>query len=84
MRFYRQMSGHQERYVAFVRANPGCSVADVERACKANPQAGHKWVYDGVGRLIRQGVLRSARGAGNRCALFVTDAAEALLAQVPR
>jgi hypothetical protein len=52
-----RLSAHQRRYIAYVQANPGCSIADVARACKLNPQAGHKWVYDGVGRLLRRGVL---------------------------
>ena len=55
---YYQMSTYQHSYLNYVRENPGCIIADVVRGCKCNPQAGHKWVYDGVHRLIRHGVLR--------------------------
>lgn len=51
-------SGHQKRYLAFIAANPGCTAADVTRACKVNPNAGHAHIYDGIRRLIRRGYLR--------------------------
>lgn len=69
-RTYRQMSGAQHGYAAYVAANPGCCVADVDRACRRNPRAGHKWVYDGVARLVREGVLR-AEHRGREKRLFV-------------
>jgi len=70
-RRYKQMSRNQCSYVAYVLAHPGCCIADVDRACRINPNAGHKWVYDGVARLIRQGVLSSVR-VSNRVTLMVT------------
>ena len=51
------LSHHQRCYVDYIRANPGCSMADVCRACKVNPRAGHKWIYDGLTRLIRRGIV---------------------------
>lgn len=65
----KRISANQARYIAFVAANPGCSTADVDRACRWNSRAGHKWVYDGVNRLVRRGLVKrgparpeSARG----------------------
>jgi hypothetical protein len=52
------MSHGQRAYVEYVRRHPGCCAADVDRACRWNPQAGHKWIYDSVGRLLRRGFLR--------------------------
>lgn len=70
---YPQMSRWQHRYAGYISSHPGCCAADVNRACKANSLAGHKWVYDGIRRLIRAGVLRSERGAGGRRLLFVVE-----------
>jgi hypothetical protein len=64
-----RMSGHQVRYLAYIEQHPGCSIADVDRACRQNPTAGHKWVYDGVGRLVTRGIVRREPG-GNRWALY--------------
>lgn len=52
------ISQYQKNYLQFIQNNPGASTADVNRACKHNPKAGHKWVYDGVRRLIKRGFLR--------------------------
>lgn len=71
-RTYRQMSAAQHGYVAYVAAHPGCSIADVDRACRRNPQAGHKWVYDGVNRLVSHRVLRKEWHFG-RAALYVVE-----------
>lgn len=65
------MSGNQACYVRYVTEHPGTSIAAVDRACRRNPQAGHKWVYDGVNRLIRRGVLRAERG-GRAVKLYTT------------
>jgi hypothetical protein len=54
----RRMSAAQRGYIAFVAANPGVSTAEVDRACRRNPHAGHKWVYDGVKRLVRRKFLK--------------------------
>ncbi len=68
---YQQMSLNQHAYLAYVREHPGCCIADVDRACRVNPNAGHRWVYDGVDRLIRHGVLSTGKGIGNRVTLKV-------------
>lgn len=52
-----RISTNQSRYISYISANQGCSIADVDRACRRNPLAGHKWVYDGVNRLIRRGLV---------------------------
>jgi len=75
-----RMSSNQTAYVRFVAANPGCSTADVDRACRWNPRAGHKWVYDGINRLLRRGLLRRGpvRAESNRGGaggLYVTEVA---------
>ena len=57
MRLYPQMSKHQETYVDYILAHPGCAKMDVNNACKINCLAGHKWVYDGINRLIAQGIV---------------------------
>ena len=59
MKTYPQMSNWQRSYVSYIAEHPSCIVADVVRACLSNPQAGHKHVYDGVHRLIKQEVLRA-------------------------
>ncbi len=64
------MSYNQSRYLEYVADHPGCCVADVDRACRRNPQAGHQWVYDGIARLIKQQALR-AEFKGSRKTLFV-------------
>lgn len=64
------MSPAQREYLHFVREHPGCCVADVDRACRYNPQAGHKWVYDGVSRLVRRCVLVAVKD-GARKRLYV-------------
>ena len=69
-----RMSYNQRLYVEFVRQNPGCTIAAVNRACKHNPLAGHKWVYDGVARLVRRGIL-VATGSKSRKSLTVGGAA---------
>lgn len=74
MKLYRQMSEHQERYIDFIKEYPGCSMADVTRACKSNPNAGHKWVYDGIHRLELQGMVVD-KGAVAKSKLFLTETA---------
>lgn len=63
----------QRSYIAYIAANAGCCVADVDRACRRNPDAGHKWVYDGVARLVRRGIVRS-EWVGSRKTLYVVEA----------
>lgn len=65
-----RISRNQARYIAYVSTHPGCSIADVDRACRRNPRAGHKWVYDGVNRLIGRGIMLRA-WIGGRTSLTV-------------
>lgn len=55
----RRLSPSQRSYLAYIREHPGCCIADVDRACRRNPLAGHRWVYEGVNRLIRRGFVRA-------------------------
>ncbi len=71
LQYYPQMSNNQRSYLSYVRNHPGCCVADVDRACRLNPAAGHMWVYAGVSRLIQQGALQ-AKFVGTRKRLWVT------------
>lgn len=64
MRTTTRVSTNQSRYLSFIAAHPGCSIADVDRACRRNPRAGHKWVYDGVNRLIDRGLVQRSYAAG--------------------
>ncbi len=64
-----RVSSNQAAYLRYLASNPGASTADVDRACRWNERAGHKWVYDGVKRLRRRGFVavcqvrpESARG----------------------
>jgi len=57
-----RLSRNQRDYLAYVKANPDCSIADIERACRWNPRAGHAVIYDGVNRLIDRGFLRVRKG----------------------
>lgn len=69
----KRMSHYQKAYVEYISKHPGCSKADVDRACRVNPMAGHCHVYDGVTRLVRRGIIIQQKGEGNRCALYVAD-----------
>lgn len=71
MKLYPQMSRNQEFYLDYIRENPGCSKADVDRACRVKWEAGHRWVYDGVGRLIEQRVV-TTEFYGGRHHLYVS------------
>ncbi len=70
MRHYQQMSGNQIAYLAYISDHPGCCIMDVVRACKRNPDAGHIWIYDGVHRLERQGVVRIEYRSDGRTKLY--------------
>jgi hypothetical protein len=59
-----RVSHNQARYLDYIAAHPGCSIADVDRACRINRLAGHKWVYDGVKRLIARGIVRTEQKGG--------------------
>jgi hypothetical protein len=76
-----RISRNQSRYVNFVSSNPGCCIADVDRACRHNPQAGHRWVYDGVSRLIHRGLLKAYRD-GSRKMLYTPEAYAAMSASL--
>jgi hypothetical protein len=68
-----RLSSYQISYISYIEQHPGCSIADVDRACRVNRYAGHKWVYAGVSRLIRHGIVDAAKGRGNRYALCVAS-----------
>lgn len=55
---YRQMSRSQHACVDYIAAHPGCSIADVDGACRRNMLAGHRWVYACVARLVLQHLVR--------------------------
>lgn len=73
---HSHMSDYQRAYVEYVRAHPGCCVADVARAVHAGRLTA-KRVYDGVSRLRRRGILRaeqpSPRCHAGRVLLFVVE-----------
>jgi hypothetical protein len=69
-------SRDQKQYLAYIAANPGCSTADVVRACRRNPEAGHRWIYDSIDRLLRRGLVtrgpcRPESARGGAAGLFV-------------
>lgn len=66
-----RLSSYQQSYIRYIESHPGCSIADVVRACRVNPYAGHKWVYDGVQRLMNHAIVDGLPGRGNRYALYV-------------
>lgn len=74
---HNMISYYQSEYMEYIRNNPGCIIADVDRACRHNPYAGHKWVYDGVSRLRRRGFLREEI-KGGKVHLFLSEKAEVL------
>jgi hypothetical protein len=78
-KFYPQMSAAQQSYIQYILENGGCSKADVDKACRQNPMAGHKWVYDGISRLQQQGYVQDL-GKTNRTELYLTMAAMEKLA----
>ncbi len=61
---------HQQRAVlAYVAANPGCSIADV---CRHEWKGqGHAASYARVARLVARGHLVARKGVGKRVALTV-------------
>ena len=73
-----RMSQYQKDYMAFIEANPGCSAGDVARACKWNPRAGNKWIYDGLWRLRKRGLIvegeiRAESNRGGAKGLYVVS-----------
>lgn len=66
---YPQMSHWQRAYLKYIAENPGCTAADVDRACRRNPNAGHR-VYEGIRRLAEHGALRREK-TGSRFELYV-------------
>jgi hypothetical protein len=77
-----RMSANQRRYLEYVMEHQGCCIADVNAACRRNPQAGHRWVYDGVARLVKRGILLSERdGAKTRLFTPCSPDGRALLAK---
>lgn len=60
----KRISKNQARYIAYIERHPGCSIADVDRACRINKRAGHKWIYDSVNRLIRRKLIARTYKAG--------------------
>ena len=76
-----RISSNQAVYLSYIHNNPGCSTADVVRACKWNPRAGHKWIYDSVTRLYRRGFVeyvevREASRRGGAGGLRLTSKGE--------
>ena len=71
---YPKLSANQHAIVAYIHDNPGCSKADVDRAVRRNPHAGHRHVYDSINRLIRRGIVED-RGS-NRCQLYLPQETE--------
>lgn len=47
-----QEAGHTA--YAFIKANPGCCAADVDRA-RRTARGGHKWMYNTIERLVKRG-----------------------------
>lgn len=78
-----RISPNQRSYLEFIaRADDTgreVCIADVDRACRRNPNAGHKWVYDGVGRLVRRGFVHVEQ-RGPRKILSVSTYGAAVLA----
>jgi len=69
----RRVSFAQMEYLQFVKNNPGCCIADVDRACRHDRSAGHRWIYDSVRRLVRRGLLSAEPGAGGRVILRLPE-----------
>ena len=67
---YPQMSAWQHDYLRYIAAHPGCCAAEVDRACRCNPVAGHRWVYEGIRRLAENGALLREK-AGAKFLLYV-------------
>jgi hypothetical protein len=65
----KRVSFAQMEYLQYVGAHPGCCVADVDRACRHDRNAGHYWVYASVRRLVRRGLLSSEPEPGGRVVL---------------
>lgn len=73
--------------LSYIARNPGCSTADVDRACRT-ARGGHKWMYATVDRAARAGLVRSGRSLireesrrGGAAGLVITPAGEAMLAE---
>lgn len=64
----KNLSAMQDLYLTFIINNPGCTAADVHRACR--PQAWHALVYDSIMRLRRRSLVR-IEVQGSKNLLFV-------------
>lgn len=59
--------------LAYIRENPGVSIAQVDRA-RRTARGGHAWMYRTVHRLIDRGLVRaSPEGAGNAYFLVAVE-----------
>ena len=59
------MSKYQRAYMDYIARNPGCCIADVDRACMINPLAGHAQV-DGRRESFNPSSISSAHAAEAR------------------
>jgi hypothetical protein len=50
------MTDGRRAVLSYVRANPGCSKADIDRACRT-ARKGHAWMYAMVDRMLGEGML---------------------------
>lgn len=67
-----RVSENQRSYLRFIADHPGTTKAAVGSACRRNPLAGHRHVYDGVTRLQRRGLVIDMDEHPSRCALYLT------------
>lgn len=65
-------SRNQKRYLSYIRNNPGCSIADINRNCKINHLAGHRWIYDSVNRLIKRKLVNKT-WVGGKTSLTIKE-----------
>jgi hypothetical protein len=64
-----KMTSLRRAVLTHVTTHPGCSTADIDRACRT-ARGGHRWMYAAVNRMIARGMLRrgpvraESRGVG--------------------
>jgi predicted transcriptional regulator len=54
--------------LSYIRRNPGCCAADVDRSCRT-AKNGHRWMYETVKRLAKHDLIKRVP-KGNRIELY--------------
>jgi|HubBroStandDraft_6_1064221.scaffolds.fasta_scaffold407208_3 hypothetical protein len=52
--------------LAYIASHPGCCAAEVDRAVRT-ARKGHKWMYNTIARLVKNGYVHKLPSHDRRC-----------------